>query len=310
MIEKELDKAIIAQRIHNERKLKGWTQKELQERVQTYSEKTVRDWEKGNTKIPTEGLIKLAEIFECDINYLIGKYEHRTKEATDICKATGLSEVATNTLQAEAEKIEKINQSSKKHKYYAELKSTMITGFISYFIENGKDIFATLGDYVRLERDLQELKKLPYWKVIEEAFDKVQNVWQGDGKWIPLAPYEKDGTKNYDLLNREELFYEVLEAGLNKYYEDTKVSKQELEFFKDAVIATPEEKEKLFKLMEDTEGLTDEAMCTLQFGYEVYELLKAAQKKKYYRHELSDNFMDLVDKYIDMKGKEGAEDGK
>lgn len=287
MNEIEFDKRIIAQRILSERNLKGWTQKELHERVETYSEKTVRDWEKGNTKIPTEGLIKLAEIFECDVNYLIGKYEYRTKEATDICKATGLSEAAINILLKDNKQ-----------------------GFISYFIENGKDIFATFGDYVQLERSLQELKKLPYWKVIKEAFDKVQNVSQGDGRWIPLAPYEKDGIKQYELLDREELFYDLLEAGLNKYYEDTKISKENLEFLKGAVIATPEEKEKIFNGMEDTKVRADEAMCMLQFAYEVYDLLKAEQKKKYYRHELSDNFMDLADKYIDKVSKEGVEDGR
>lgn len=275
----------IGQRIREERKKQGKTQATFAADFEV-KKSTVSRWENGEAMPSFQTLLDMCKAFDCEAGYLLCEegYENRTRTATDICKATRLSEDAVNILLKDKKQ-----------------------GFISYFIENGKNLFATLGDYVRHERSMQELKKLPYWKVIEEAFDKVENLLQGDGRWIPVTPYEKDGTKHYELWDREELFYDVLEAGLNKYYDDTKISQKELEFLKSAVIATPEEKEKLFKGMEDTKARADEAMSMLQFGFEVYDLLKAEQKKKYYRYELSDNFMDLVMDYIE---KEGAEDGK
>ena len=179
MIEKELDKAIIAQRILNERKLKGWTQKELHERVGTYSEKTVRDWEKGNTKIPTEGLIKLAEIFECDINYLIGKYEHRTKEATDICKVTGLSEAAVNVL------IENKDSTT----------DNPIAPFISEFILNCDEIMSHICNIIILSHFEKAGAFDEISKIAKGSSEQYRKVTKADGfqiEYIDDVQLERD----------------------------------------------------------------------------------------------------------------------
>ena len=292
----ELDKTIIAQRILSERKLKGWTQKELHERVGTYSEKTVRDWEKGNTKIPTEGLIKLAEIFECDINYLIGKYKHRTKEATDICEATGLSEEAVKVLQKEAARIQKINKYNAKYNH-PPIEKTIKTGFISYFLESSTGIFDTLSDFMQHEADMKEVKQLPFFQDIENLFFEAQKKqkWKFDIKTgEPLL-------KGY-----KEHFNDALKEFLSKDDNAGKYGTSELVgMITSDTLLSNDEKEELIKTIKEA-NLAEEMFVDLVYRKEIYSLLEIEQKKKYFKYELSDNFMDIVKAYV----KEGAEDGR
>jgi transcriptional regulator with XRE-family HTH domain len=303
MNEIEFDKAIIAQRILSERNLKGWTQKELHERVGTYSEKTVRDWEKGNTRIPTEGLIKLAEIFECDVNYLIGKYEYRTKEATDICKATGLSEAAVMVLQKENARLKD------KNSIYAEAFQepfTLITGFTSYLLENGQELFDTMLDYHSHKLNMRTTKSLPYYRQIEEAFNEAQ----GD---ISKLDLKQDGKSI--LPTKEEYFYIVLEGKLQEYYkseqakEEAAADKARHEKFIAEGDFTKEEKASLYEQVEkEFEDIdrTNETMGILRYLVDLYSLMELEHRQKYFKYELSDNFMELVRKYE----KEGVEDGR
>ena len=61
---------------------------------------TISKWEKGEGNGPTVWeLIRLCDFFGCDYGYLIGDYECRTREATDIRAQTGLSETALLNLK-------------------------------------------------------------------------------------------------------------------------------------------------------------------------------------------------------------------
>lgn len=57
-------------RVKSERSLKGWTQSELAEKV-SVNVSTVIRWESGGS-IPQEKMIKLRELFGCDLDWLIG----------------------------------------------------------------------------------------------------------------------------------------------------------------------------------------------------------------------------------------------
>lgn len=64
------------------------------------SRQTLARWEKGEGVGPSvTDLLRMCEVFHCDFGYLVGEYACRTREATDIQEATGLSEKAINRLE-------------------------------------------------------------------------------------------------------------------------------------------------------------------------------------------------------------------
>ena len=48
---------------------------------QPVSERTVREWEKGNSPIPSFQLLNLIQIFHCSVDYLLGLTDERTSRA-------------------------------------------------------------------------------------------------------------------------------------------------------------------------------------------------------------------------------------
>ena len=62
------------------------------------SRQTVGAWEQGKYLPKLDVLLKMCEIFECEIGYLLCEYDCKTKEATDVSAATGLSEKAIGRL--------------------------------------------------------------------------------------------------------------------------------------------------------------------------------------------------------------------
>ena len=51
---------------------RGYTQKELAEGIQTTAD-SIYSWEKGRSEPSIETLVKLADFFECSIDYLTGR---------------------------------------------------------------------------------------------------------------------------------------------------------------------------------------------------------------------------------------------
>lgn len=91
---KELGKAIERER------------KSLKDSLETFAQKikvsrqTLARWEKGEGVGPSvTDLLRMCEVFRCDFGYLVGEYACRTREATDIHAATGLSEKAITRLE-------------------------------------------------------------------------------------------------------------------------------------------------------------------------------------------------------------------
>ena len=41
-----------------------------------------------------EDMLKMCEVFDCELGYLLGEFDCKTREATDIQAKTGLSEKA------------------------------------------------------------------------------------------------------------------------------------------------------------------------------------------------------------------------
>lgn len=87
-----------------ERKKAGLTQAGLADRIEEEignrpEQNTISNWEQGKAFPGSiETVFALSRIFGCDCGYLLGDYEERTHDSTDICKATGLSESTVNML--------------------------------------------------------------------------------------------------------------------------------------------------------------------------------------------------------------------
>lgn len=46
------------------------------------SERTVREWEKGNSTISSFQLLNLIQLFHCSVDYLLGLTDERTSRAS------------------------------------------------------------------------------------------------------------------------------------------------------------------------------------------------------------------------------------
>lgn len=68
------------------------------------SRTTIRKWERGEVLPPLDHLLKMCELFGCELGYLLGEHDLPTRTATDIQKETGLSNKAINSIQQCAEK--------------------------------------------------------------------------------------------------------------------------------------------------------------------------------------------------------------
>lgn len=91
---------ILANRIRLERESKSLSQEQLAEKLGLAKEsrQTISAWESGKRKPSLDLLEKLSDLFECDLDYLTGRYEYKTRGHTDIYEKTGLSEEAIKSL--------------------------------------------------------------------------------------------------------------------------------------------------------------------------------------------------------------------
>ena len=82
------------ERVKKERKRLDLTQEELSDRLGGGNRSRITVWEAGKLKeFPSlEVVDTLADIFSCDIEYLLGIIDGRTRAETDISKETGLSD--------------------------------------------------------------------------------------------------------------------------------------------------------------------------------------------------------------------------
>lgn len=94
----------IGERIKTERKKQDLTLDDLADKIGV-SRQTISKWEKG---VATSGpslweLVKMCQLFQCDLGYIVGEYECKTRPVTDIHNETGLHEDTILNLQEWAE---------------------------------------------------------------------------------------------------------------------------------------------------------------------------------------------------------------
>lgn len=88
----------VKDRIKRARKGVKLTQEELAKKM-CCNRETVTAWENGRN-IPTlDSLFQLCEICQCDFGFIVGEYEQKRREISDVCEVTGLSPGAVNVIR-------------------------------------------------------------------------------------------------------------------------------------------------------------------------------------------------------------------
>lgn len=82
------------------------TQEALAEKLH-YKRETVNSWANGRDLPPLDVLLKMCDIFGCELGYLLGEHEEPTRSATDIVKETRLSGDAVLKLEQYRHEAEK-----------------------------------------------------------------------------------------------------------------------------------------------------------------------------------------------------------
>ena len=85
-------------RLAKRAKEKHITQDKLAEKINK-SVHTIKKWYSGEARPQIEALIELADLLECDIDYLTGRIEKKTHDNKFICDSLGLSESAIDYIK-------------------------------------------------------------------------------------------------------------------------------------------------------------------------------------------------------------------
>ena len=258
----------IGQRIREERKKQGKTQAAFAADFEV-KKSTVSRWENGEAMPSFQTLLDMCKAFDCEAGYLLCEdgYENKTRAATDICKATGLSEEAVKRLCDFQKTLQEYNISPSKR--------MALPQFTSFFLENESGIYRNIEDLEIHEQNLKELKNLDDYELIEKAFYKAEQ-----GKRFNL--FREATTEDY--------FYSLLERELLGESTDT---------FTDtfSISSKTDVMERL-----KNNGFSIERLNNINRSFGILEM---RSKEKYFKFELSDNFMDIVKAYV----KEGVENG-
>lgn len=91
----------VGSRIKVEREKMGLKPKEFLPKIykSEKSHKMLTAWENGERMPDLDSLALMSELFNCDIGYLLGDYDEKTRTMTDICAATGLSSGSINAIR-------------------------------------------------------------------------------------------------------------------------------------------------------------------------------------------------------------------
>lgn len=92
---------VIGERLKEARKEMGYSLEKVAEVCQVQQYQTVSKWESGNSSPSLKNLLQLCELYGCELGYLIGMHNCKTRKNADIQEETGLSENAINKLRAE-----------------------------------------------------------------------------------------------------------------------------------------------------------------------------------------------------------------
>lgn len=111
MISYENKAKAIGERIKKEREKINLGKKEFLERIYLSgaSYKTLTAWEEGERLPDLTSLVRMAELFDCDVGFLLCDYDTHKRDTADIQELTGLSEDSIELLKRKWARIQKDN---------------------------------------------------------------------------------------------------------------------------------------------------------------------------------------------------------
>ena len=95
---RNFDKKSLGTRIKELRKQHGFKTQDKFAESFNVSKETVQNWEQGRFCPEVPSLYDLADYFDCDIDYLVGRIDEKTHDLQFICDYTGLSAESINLL--------------------------------------------------------------------------------------------------------------------------------------------------------------------------------------------------------------------
>lgn len=158
----------IGKRIKAEREKRKWSQETLGKKL-FISGKQVSVYESGHMP-PIENLLKLCELFDCELGYLLGEsgYEKGSRLETQICDKIGLTPEAIKTLEYITSPQSRFNSGYEAESYRRILNSLITSGeFVSLM-----EALHFLDDCGQKEQSLDdELSSTFDELIIQAAFD-------------------------------------------------------------------------------------------------------------------------------------------
>lgn len=89
----------VGNRIRDCREEIKYSQEQLALELEYASRQTIGKWENGDITANIDDFIKLCNIFNCDMGYLLGEFDTKRHIVADVQEVTGLSEAAIETLK-------------------------------------------------------------------------------------------------------------------------------------------------------------------------------------------------------------------
>lgn len=171
----------IALRLVSERKTHKFSQEKLAG-ILKVNRNTLSSWEtawgESSPLPPLKHLLKLCDLYNCELDYLLCEIDCKTRSATDICKATGLSPEALTVL-SDGDGVAAIDLEFKNSITIAEFINELLTysGFLELFYSYcNYRRFADAPEGTSLSRDLFD-------ELIKQS-DNFGNLFSGLSMWI------------------------------------------------------------------------------------------------------------------------------
>ena len=155
-------------RLQDRRKDRGYTQKTFANDLDV-SIKSVMNWEQNIVYPDSVFLPRIADLLECDLDYLFMRIDEKTHDKHYICQETGLSEGAVEYLLAHAKDY---------HKPNSVLSLLLEHPLFLQVIGSVYDYYSVYANYQRgkavHDRDMKQLDKTDDWAEQKKIINSMQ----------------------------------------------------------------------------------------------------------------------------------------
>jgi len=161
---------------------KEYTQEKIAELLGLKNRQSYANFENGHTLPNWEQILKLCNIFECDIGYLIGEHTTKGHEVADIQEVTGLSEIAITKLKAMNEDNKWTRQTDTLNQIIACDKFGGLIGAIAGFAQ--EDEHAVVDDFIDVSAPVDDVIKIGRMKKIDVRAMQIQNTLHAINEYV------------------------------------------------------------------------------------------------------------------------------